>query len=69
MIKYSTNTWSLKNEQREKEKLELKFKNIFLSSVSHNLKTPLNSNEFICFSNNLLGIVMNNEILENRFKE
>jgi len=32
-----------KVKEREKEKLETKFKNIFLSSVSHNLKTPLNS--------------------------
>ena len=31
-------------QESEKQKLEVKFKNIFLSSVSHNLKTPLNSN-------------------------
>ena len=31
----------------EKLTLEEKFKNIFLSSVSHNLKTPLNSKIFI----------------------
>lgn len=30
-------------QQQEKEKLEVKFKNIFLSSISHNLKTPINS--------------------------
>jgi signal transduction histidine kinase len=41
-------------------KLEVKFKNIFLSSMSHNLKTPINSkNLFI----NLLGLIINNEIL------
>jgi signal transduction histidine kinase len=43
-------------EQREKLILETKFKNIFLSSFSHNLKTPLNS------------LTMNNEILERRLK-
>lgn len=30
-------------QESEKQKLEIKFKNIFLSSMSHNLKTPLNS--------------------------
>jgi signal transduction histidine kinase len=40
----------------EKNLLETKFKNIFLSSFSHNLKTPLNS------------LSINNEILERRFK-
>lgn len=28
---------------QEKKKLEVKFKNIFLASMSHNLKTPINS--------------------------
>ena len=32
-------TFTPKNSSKEK-----KFKNIFLSSISHNLKTPLNSN-------------------------
>jgi signal transduction histidine kinase len=44
-------------KEREKNLLESKFKNIFLSSFSHNLKTPLNS------------LQMNNEILERRFKD
>jgi K+-sensing histidine kinase KdpD len=30
-------------QESEKMKLENKFKHIYLSSVSHNLKTPLNS--------------------------
>ena len=30
-------------QKHEKKKLEAKFKNIFLSSMSHNLKTPINS--------------------------
>jgi len=47
-------------------KLEVKFKNIFLSSMSHNLKTPINSkNLFI----NLLGLIINNEILCSRVKK
>jgi len=29
--------------KQEKKKLESKFKNIFLSSMSHNLQTPINS--------------------------
>ena len=33
-------------KETEKKKLEIKFKHIFLSSVSHNLKTPLNSKLF-----------------------
>jgi signal transduction histidine kinase len=44
-------------KEREKFILESKFKNIFISSVSHNLKTPLNS------------LSINNEILERRFKD
>jgi integrase len=40
--------------------------NIFLSSMSHNLKTPINSkNLFI----NLLGLIINNEILCSRVKK
>lgn len=31
-------------KKQEQNLLETKFKNIFLSSISHNLKTPLNSN-------------------------
>lgn len=38
-------------QESEKQKLEIKFKNVFLSSMSHNLKTPLNS------------LILNNEIL------
>jgi signal transduction histidine kinase len=30
-------------QKSEQRKLEAKFKNIFLSSMSHNLKTPINS--------------------------
>ena len=30
-------------QAQEHRKLEAKFKNIFLSSISHNLKTPINS--------------------------
>jgi len=37
--------------------LEIKFKNIFLSSMSHNLKTPLNS------------LIINNEIMETQCKD
>lgn len=36
--------------KQEKLRLETKFKNIFLSSMSHNLKTPINSKIFIFFS-------------------
>lgn len=32
-------------QKNEKRKLEVKFKNIFLSSMSHNLKTPINSKD------------------------
>jgi len=35
-------------QESEKQKLEIKFKNIFLSSMSHNLKTPLNSKQALC---------------------
>ena len=45
-----------KVQESEKQKLEIKFKNIFLSSMSHNLKTPLNS------------LIINNEILETQLK-
>jgi signal transduction histidine kinase len=45
-----------KVQEREKIILESKFRNIFLSSFSHNLKTPLNS------------LIMNNEILERKLK-
>jgi signal transduction histidine kinase len=38
-------------QESEKQKLEIRFKNVFLSSMSHNLKTPLNS------------LLLNNEIL------
>lgn len=41
-------------QEFEKQKLEAKFKNIFLSSMSHNLKTPLNS------------LIINNEIQESQ---
>lgn len=34
-------------QKQEQRKLEAKFKNIFLSSMSHNLKTPINSKWFI----------------------
>lgn len=43
-------------KKREQNMLESKFKNIFLSSISHNLKTPLNS------------INITNEILFNHFR-
>ena len=33
-------------QKNEKRKLEVKFKNIFLSSMSHNLKTPINSKDW-----------------------
>ena len=49
---------------REKLKLENKFKNIFLSSVSHNLKTPLNSNFLLL---RRIGVIMNNKILLDKF--
>jgi signal transduction histidine kinase len=41
-------------QQQEKKKLEVKFKNIFLASMSHNLKTPINSKhscKYICVFN------------------
>jgi K+-sensing histidine kinase KdpD len=44
-------------QESEKQKLEIKFKNIFLSSMSHNLKTPLNS------------MIMNNELLLTQVKD
>ena len=46
-------------------KLEVKFKNIFLSSMSHNLKTPINSKFFF---NKFIGLIINNEILCTRVK-
>ena len=53
-------------QESEKQKLEVKFKNIFLSSMSHNLKTPLNSKQYNEDGNNEcnLGLVINNEIIE-----
>ena len=50
-------------QQQEKVKLEVKFKNIFLSSVSHNLKTPINSNFLFQYDSNL-GLIMNNQVLK-----
>ena len=41
-------------QKQEKRKLESKFKNIFLSSMSHNLKTPINS------------LMMNNVVIRKR---
>jgi len=52
-------------QKQEKKKLEAKFKNIFLSSMSHNLKTPINSNK-IRFKS--IGLIINNEILCKRIK-
>jgi signal transduction histidine kinase len=54
--------------RKEKSKLESKYKNIFLSSVSHNLKTPLNSMYFFNFYLCVLGIHINTEILLKRLK-
>ncbi len=51
--------------KEEKLKLETKFKNIFLSSMSHNLKTPINS-KIIIINKILAGLVLNNEILMKR---
>jgi hypothetical protein len=44
-----------KIQTKQKRRLEKKFKNIFLSSFSHNLNTPLNS------------LVINNQVLAKRF--
>lgn len=44
-------------QESEKQKLEIKFKNIFLSCMSHNLKTPLNS------------LIINNEILQTQVRD
>jgi signal transduction histidine kinase len=54
-------------QESEKQKLEVKFKNIFLSSMSHNLKTPLNS--IIAMFNHYLGLIINNEIMETQCKD
>ena len=35
--------------REEKLRLETKFKNIFLSSMSHNLKTPINSKNTLIY--------------------
>ena len=55
-----------KVKETEKEKLEHKFKHIFHSSISHNLKTPLNSNHSILYKLFSIGLVMSNVILEKR---
>lgn len=55
-------------QETEKQKLEIKFKNIFLSSMSHNLKTPLNS----IYARQLIwniGLIINNEIIEQQCKD
>lgn len=44
-------------QDNEKQRLEIKFKNIFLSCMSHNLKTPLNS------------LIINNEILQTQVRD
>ena len=54
-------------QESEKQKLEVKFKNIFLSSMSHNLKTPLNS--MIAMFNQYIGLIINNEIMETQCKD
>jgi signal transduction histidine kinase len=54
-------------QESEKQKLEVKFKNIFLSSMSHNLKTPLNS--MITMFNLYIGLIINNEIMETQCKD
>jgi hypothetical protein len=52
-------------QESEKAKLESKFKHIYLSSVSHNLKTPLNSKNHESLPP-LLGLVLSHDILDKR---